>query len=80
LYDGSAHETYDEDGHESVHTSGNFDATKQLPADNRPINNGTAADEPPIDDQQGIVLAQHPLNCLQQIPHPMIMLMSPMYT
>ncbi len=42
----------DEDGHELVHTNGNFDGTKQLPADNRPINNGTAANESPMDDQQ----------------------------
>jgi hypothetical protein len=35
-----------------VHTSRNFDTTKQLPADNRPIDNGTAANESSIDDQQ----------------------------
>ncbi len=48
------HETSDEDGHKLVHTSRNFDATEQLPADNCPINNGTAADESPIDNQQEI--------------------------
>jgi hypothetical protein len=51
-YNGSAHEASDEDGQELVHTSRNFDAAEQLPADNHPINNGTTTDEPPIDDQQ----------------------------
>ncbi len=51
-YNGSAHETSDEVGHKLVHTSRNFDAIKQLPADNHPINNGTAANESPIDDQE----------------------------
>ncbi len=60
-YDGGAHETSDEDGHKLVHTIGNFDATEQLPADNCPINNGTAADESPIDDQQETYFSTTPI-------------------
>ncbi len=52
LNDGGVHETSDVDGTKPVHTSRNFDATKQLPADNLSIDNGTAANESPKNDQQ----------------------------
>jgi hypothetical protein len=48
-------ETSDVDGHKPVHTSGNFNATEQLPADNRDnrlVINGTTANASPKDDQQ----------------------------
>jgi hypothetical protein len=49
---GSAQETFDVDGYKQVHTSGNFDATKQLPADYRPVDNGTATNSSARDYQQ----------------------------